>query len=109
MTRKEIFSRMPQGSCNLATVYRALHLLEDAGLVKQYDFGDGIARYEFQTDEQASHHHHLICTRCASVAKVEACFPREWQEQIAQENGYEQVTHRLEFFGVCPACARKTD
>ncbi len=105
MTSKEIFAQMPKGGCNLATVYRSLHLLESIGLVKRYDFGDNIARFELKASGDDGHHHHLICTRCSTVVKVETCFPPEWEKQIARENGYQKVTHRLEFFGVCPRCA----
>lgn len=105
LSSKEIFVQMHPGDCNLATVYRSLHLLESTGLVKRYDFGDNIARFELKAPEDDGHHHHLICTRCSNVVKVETCFPRELEDQIAQENGWKRVTHRLEFFGICPKCS----
>ena len=44
LTNKEIFSNLPKGNCDLATIYRSIHLLEEMGLVKRFDFGDGVAR-----------------------------------------------------------------
>jgi Fur family ferric uptake transcriptional regulator len=102
---REILERLPKGDCNLATIYRSLHLLESMGIVKRFDFGDGVARYELTAPDEAGHHHHLICTGCAAVVKIKACFPSQWEEQIARENGFESVTHKLEFFGTCPRCA----
>ena len=105
MTSKEIFAGLPKGDCNLATVYRSMHLLESMGLVKRFDFGDGTARYELTVCEEAGHHHHLICTRCGAVVELGDCFPHEWEERMAREHGFLQVTHKLEFFGICPSCA----
>jgi len=96
---------MPQGECNLATIYRSLHLLEKMALVKRFDFGDGIARFELTQEEGTAHHHHLICTRCFAIVEIEACFPEEFETRIAKTYGYHGVTHKLEFFGICPRCA----
>jgi hypothetical protein len=41
MTNREIFAAMPRGRCDLATIYRAIHLLEGMEMVKRFDFGDG--------------------------------------------------------------------
>ena len=49
----------------IASVYRALDLLHDLGLVKRLDVGDGTARYE-PADPSGEHHHHLVCDRCGS-------------------------------------------
>ena len=104
LTNKEILAALPSGHCDLATVYRAMHLLEDMGMVKQFDFGDGIARFELVAEGAGSHHHHLVCTRCAQVIELEECFKDELDERIAAKNGFKDVTHKLEFFGICPAC-----
>jgi Fur family ferric uptake transcriptional regulator len=107
MTRKEIFAQLARQDCNLATVYRSVRLLEELGLVKRYDFGDGIARYELKAPDDSGHHHHLVCARCASVVKTDICIPPEIEERIARESGYCAISHRLEFFGLCPQCAEK--
>jgi len=104
LTNKEIFQALPAGECDLATVYRSLHLLEDMGLVKRYDFGDGVARFEIARDAHGHHHHHLICTRCSSIVEIEDCLADEWEKRIARESGFRMVTHKLEFFGLCPRC-----
>ena len=105
MTNREIFAAMPKGRCDLATIYRAMHLLEEMGMVKRFDFGDGTARFEL-VGEGDGHHHHLICTRCAEVVEIDECFLREIESRLAAQNGFKAVTHKLEFFGICPACQR---
>ena len=106
MTNREIFAAMSKGRCDLATIYRAIHLLEKIGMVKRFDFGDGAARFELVGEGDDGHHHHLICTRCAEVIEIDECFLREIESRIAAQNGFQAVTHRLEFFGICPACQR---
>ncbi len=104
LTNKDIFAAMPRGQCNLATIYRAMHLLEKLGMVKRFDFGDGAARFELVGEGDAGHHHHLVCIRCAEVIEIEECFPGGIEKRIAAANGFKGVTHKLEFFGICPAC-----
>ena len=106
MTNREILAAMPKDRCDLATIYRAMHLLEGMGMVKRFDFGDGAARFELIGEGNDGHHHHLICTRCAAVVEIDECFLREIESRIADQNGFKAVTHKLEFFGICPACQR---
>jgi Fur family ferric uptake transcriptional regulator len=106
LTNKEIFAELPKGQCDLATIYRAIQMLEKLGMVKRFDFGDGAARFELVEEGDDGHHHHLICTQCAEVVEIEECFPAEVEQRIASQNGFRAVTHRLEFFGVCPACQK---
>ena len=104
LTNREIFSEMPAGGCDLATIYRAMHLLEAMRMVKRFDFGDGAARFELVGENDDGHHHHLVCTECSEVVEIEECFPAKIEKQIAARNGFKAVTHKLEFFGICPAC-----
>ena len=104
LTNKEIFAAMPKGNCDLATIYRAMHLLEEMGMVKRFHFGDGAARFELVSEGEDGHHHHLVCVRCSQIVEIEDCFPHEFEEAIAASNGFKAITHKLEFFGVCPRC-----
>ncbi|MBU6411348.1 MAG: transcriptional repressor, partial [Verrucomicrobia bacterium] len=100
LTNRQIFSRLPRGRCDFATVYRSMHLLEKMGMVKRFDFGDGAARFELVGEHDNGHHHHLVCTRCARIVEIEVCVLRKIEKEIAKRNGFASVTHRLEFFGV---------
>ena len=104
MTTKEIFEALPKNECDLATVYRSMRLLEDMGMVKRFDFGDGTARFELLEEGDDGHHHHLVCTRCAEIVELDECSILEVEERIAALNGFKAVTHKLEFFGLCPEC-----
>lgn len=103
-TNKEILAGLPKGQCDLATIYRSMHLLEKMGMVKRFDFGDGVARFELMGEGDDGHHHHLVCTQCAEVVEIDDCFTAEVEQRIAAANGFKAVTHKLEFFGICPEC-----
>jgi Fur family ferric uptake transcriptional regulator len=54
----------------LASVYRALELLDTLRLVQRLDAGEGVVRYE-PADTATGHHHHIVCERCGDVAAYE--------------------------------------
>ena len=93
-------------SIGQATVYRTLKLLSESGMAAGVDLGDGIVRYEHAFGH--GHHDHLICLRCKKI--VEALDPEieRLQERLAERNGFEIRGHRLDIFGVCGKCAKKT-
>jgi Fur family transcriptional regulator, ferric uptake regulator len=101
---REIFDALPRKDCDLATIYRSMHLLEEMRMVQRFDFGDAIARFELLAEGGRAHHHHLVCTRCAGVVEIEECSMGGLEQRIASRNGFKGVTHKLEFFGICPAC-----
>ncbi|MEK7781952.1 MAG: Fur family transcriptional regulator [Verrucomicrobiota bacterium] len=106
LTNKEIFRALPKGNCDLATVYRSVQMLERLGLVKRFHFGDGAARYALLEEGHAAHQHHLVCTCCTRIVEIGECIVRELEERVVSRSKFKAVTHRLEFFGICPACQK---
>lgn len=84
------------GRISLATVYRTVKLLEEAGILDRLEFGDGRARFE---DSQRAHHDHLIDVETGEV--IEFCDPEieALQDKIAKRLGYRLEGHRLELLG----------
>lgn len=86
----------------LATVYRALQALADAGEVDVLNHaGEAVYRRCSET-----HHHHLVCRRCGATVEIEGPAVERWTTATAREHGYAEVSHTLELFGLCPACQR---
>jgi Fur family ferric uptake transcriptional regulator len=85
----------------LATVYRTLQRLADAGEVDVLRTEDGEAIYRRCSD---SHHHHLVCRSCGATVEVEGPTVERWTRAIAAEHGYDDVSHTLEIFGTCAGC-----
>lgn len=100
-TADELHQRMETGMCDLVTVYRCLSAMEEIGIVRRCDFGDGSYRYEHNTGEH--HHHHIICRSCQDVKTLDFCVADSLERQ-ARQMGYARVTHTMEIFGICPAC-----
>lgn len=89
----------------LATVYRAMRVICDAGLAKEVDFGDGLRRFEHKYQHQ--HHDHLVCLKCGRVIEVLSPEIEKLQERLAKKHNFAPVRHRMQIFGTCKACTRK--
>lgn len=85
----------------LATVYRTLQLLAENGEVDLLRSEDGEAIYRRCSD---THHHHLVCRQCGATVEVEGPAVERWTSAIAEEHGYDDLSHTLEIFGTCPSC-----
>ena len=86
----------------LATVYRTLQRLAEAGEVDMLRSEDGEAIYRRCS---ATHHHHLVCRSCGRTVEVEGPAVERWTRAISAEHGFTDVSHTLEIFGTCPACS----
>ena len=102
-TTEELHGRLAPGMCDLVTVYRSLAAMEEIGLVRRCDFGDGSYRYEYDTGEH--HHHHVICRTCRGVETLDLCVA-DSLERMVRQMGYASVSHTLEVFGICPKCRK---
>ena len=72
LTAQEIADRLREtGSAgSTATVYRALETLHELGLVRRFDSGEGVARYE-PVDPSGEHHHHIVMEDSGDVVPFE--------------------------------------
>ena len=86
----------------LATVYRTLQHLAADGEVDVLRTDEGEAVYRRCS---TGHHHHLICRQCRRTVEVDSLAVERWARRIAEENGFADVEHVLEVFGVCGDCA----
>ncbi|GMA40064.1 Fur family transcriptional regulator [Mobilicoccus caccae] len=105
VSAQELHAKMRSGgdSVGLATVYRTLGLMADTGLVDMIRAEDGEARYRLcESDE---HHHHLVCRDCGRTVEVEEPAAEQWAAEMARSHGFTNVSHTLEIFGTCDACA----
>jgi Fur family ferric uptake transcriptional regulator len=89
-------------SVSLATVYRAVQALSDAGEVDVLLAADGEALYRLC--ERKAHHHHLVCRSCGTAVEIDGPSVERWADAVAAEHGFSQISHTLELFGTCKAC-----
>jgi len=82
----------------LATVYRVLSQLEQAGLLKRSSFQSDKAVYEL---DDGRHHDHLVCLDCGKVEEFHDSAIEERQALVAAERGFRLQEHALALYGAC--------
>ena len=87
----------------LATVYRTLQSLAQGDEVDVLRSADGESVY--RRCSSGDHHHHLVCRGCGRTVEVAGPAVERWAEKVAAEHGFAEVSHTLEVFGTCAACA----
>lgn len=90
----------------LATVYRALELLHEAGVVQRVDLGPGGARYE-PALPGGEHHHHVVCSSCGRITAFEDEALEEAIDALGARLRHRVSAHEVVIRGDCPRCARR--
>ncbi|RCK69542.1 transcriptional repressor [Desertihabitans brevis] len=85
----------------LATVYRALQSMAEAGTVDTLRTAEGEQLYR---QCSTGHHHHLVCRSCGRTVEVAAPEVEAWAARVAAANGFRDVRHDLEIYGTCGDC-----
>ena len=95
----ELYNRISKvdPKISIATVYRTVKILEEAGILVKHDFKAGKARYE---QLRESHHDHLIDVKTGEIIEFVDEEIEKLQEKIAEKYGYQLVDHKLELYGV---------
>ena len=95
----ELYNRVSKidSRVSIATVYRTVKLLEEAGILAKHDFKGGKARYEAMIE---GHHDHLIDIKTGEIIEFTDDEIEKLQVKIAEKYGYTLVDHKLELYGV---------
>ncbi len=103
---EQVFSALKaQGiSANLSTVYRALEVLNQKGLITGLNFS-GTSRTLYANCR--AHRHYLVCLDCKRMIAVADCPLSKYERQLEQQTGYHISAHRLDLYGFCPDCRQK--
>lgn len=88
---------------SLATVYRNVMLIKSLGEVLELGFADGSNRYDGNNPYP---HPHVICIRCNKIIDPDLASLTDMAKEVADETGFEILTHRLDFFGICGDCKK---
>ena len=84
-----------------ATVYRNIMLIKSLGEVLEIGFAGASTRYD---GIKPFPHPHVVCLKCNKIIDPELASLHYMTKEITDESGFEIVTFRLDFFGVCPEC-----
>jgi Fur family transcriptional regulator, stress-responsive regulator len=93
------------GAISRQTVYDALAVLTEKGLVRRIQPAGSPARYE---DRVGDNHHHLICRSCNRMVDVDCAVGDTPCLTAADDSGYEVHEAEVTYWGRCPECAAAT-
>lgn len=86
-----------------ASVYRALNLLSELGLLHRLALAGSPARFELVLPD-GEHHHHIVCDSCGrtepfSDERLEAAIGA-----VSERTSFEVLAHDITLHGTCGAC-----
>ena len=84
----------------LGTVYQALSVLEEIGLIEAKRWAESPVRYDLNT----SPHHDIRCTRCGAVEEVRGLESDDFAARISENTPYKVTSASLVIEGICPVC-----
>jgi Fur family transcriptional regulator, ferric uptake regulator len=90
---------------HLATVYRAIPILVEAGIIEARVQGPGDSQL-FERAFEREHHDHLVCTRCGTIVEFYSETLETLQREIAETHGFRLDAHLHELRGLCRACLK---
>ncbi|THB72955.1 MAG: transcriptional repressor [Desulfobulbaceae bacterium] len=105
LSADELYERvkrvMPRIS--LATVYRNLETLSEAGLIGKLEISGRQKRFDYEPEA----HDHIYCVQCHRVDNIAIDRKQVETDKIESTRGYRVTGFRVEFAGICPSCRNK--
>jgi Fe2+ or Zn2+ uptake regulation protein len=98
---ERIKKKLPRIS--LATVYRNLEILSEAGMIRKLEISGRQKRF----DKEIEQHDHVFCVQCRRVDDIKFDQSRLVSLEEEQCRGYKISGCRVEFYGLCPKCQAK--
>ena len=93
-------TRLLDRSVDRSTVYRALHLFVELGLVLEAR-GIGETRYEIR---KVKPHHHLVCRQCGKEREVSDQAIQALVARVFEQHRFSVSTDHLVLYGMCEHC-----
>lgn len=90
------------GAISLQSVYDALGLLVQQGLIRRIQPAGSPARFEDRVDDN---HHHLICRSCGVVVDVACAVGAAPCLTAVDPMGFDIDTAEVIYWGTCPDCS----
>ncbi len=84
----------------LGTVYQALSVLEEIGLIEAKHWSESPVRYDLNKEP----HHDIRCTKCGEVAEIPGVEFEDFTARIRENTPYQVTNASLVIEGICPGC-----
>lgn len=101
-TADELYERVKKKlpRISLATVYRNLEIMSEAGLISKLEISGRQKRFDWDL----GHHDHIYCVKCHRVDNIELPEKESITLSPEKDRGYDVSGCRVEFYGICPDC-----
>ena len=86
---------------SFATVYKTIAVMKEMGEILELEFSQDSNRYD---GARPYPHPHLICTKCKKILDADPDRFNQLKLEIIKETGFQLISHRLDFFGICSDC-----
>ncbi len=90
-------------SVGTASVYRALSLLADLGLLHKTALPDSPTRFELVLPG-GEHHHHIVCENCGRTEPFSDPDLERAVTSISDRVEFEIASHDITLYGTCAGC-----
>jgi Fur family ferric uptake transcriptional regulator len=87
-----------------ATVYRTLQWMEEAGIARKVDFGEG--RFRFEPSYRHPRHFHLICKSCSQSFEFLSSDIEALMEEVAGARNFAAKQSVVQIYGTCEDCQK---
>ncbi len=98
----ELWQRLQPQGISLATIYRTLELLEEAGLVRKISLGSDLSYFEPLLGRRP--HWHLVCTSCQQLIEFSDAVIDERLTETVDHYGFQPRSVQVQVFGLCQKC-----
>ena len=101
-TAEEIYKAINRSDprASLATVYKSLHAMAEAGLIREVNVEGHAVRFESNTEK----HHHFVCERCGRVEDID-WFDVPIHAHGSRSSGRIIRSYELVMRGLCSHCS----
>jgi Fur family ferric uptake transcriptional regulator len=104
VSAQQIATGLDRTPLDLASVYRNLETLQEAGVVRHLHAGHGAGRYVLIRDTEPEY---LVCDRCGAIQEVDGGELEPIRNAVRRRFGYEVGFTHFPMMGLCPRCAKK--
>ncbi len=105
LTADELYVRVKKSMprISLATVYRNLETLSEAGIITKLEISGRQKRFDYDIEE----HDHIYCLQCRRVDNISLEHGLIDASSVSLPSGYQVTGYRVEFVGICLPCQKK--
>lgn len=90
----------PDSNIGIATVYRNLSKLADAGIIKRIEGLEDAEHFDHNTHL----HYHFICNKCKKIYDIDADIAADIIEKTQKQTGFSVTDYDIILKGICKDC-----